>query len=162
MKKNALLTLIPLLVVALLLVMFANRLADPRAAGAIDSPLIGQAVPPSLGITAKPPYIINLFASWCAPCAAENPHLLEMKNKGATIVGIAYKDMPEKIATYLKAAGNPYARVIYDEAGDAGITLGITGVPESFAVDRDGVIRARLQGGFATQIEVAAFMEVLK
>jgi cytochrome c biogenesis protein CcmG, thiol:disulfide interchange protein DsbE len=64
---------------------------------------------------------------------------------------VAYKDTPEKIEAYLKAGGNPYAELIYDPKGAIGITLGITGVPESFAVDDAGLIRARIQGPLTTE-----------
>jgi len=152
-------TIIPLVIVALLLVLFMDRLASPRLSGAIDSPLIGQSVP--VTIKTKPPYILNVFASWCTPCAIEHPYLIQLQKQGVNIVGIAYKDTKENITRYLKIGGNPYAEIIYDDTGDTGITLGITGVPESFAVNGAGLMTARQQGPFADEATIKAFTEKL-
>lgn len=160
--KKSWLTILPLAFILLLVAMFMDRLATPRMSGAIDSPLIGKPVPPELGITTEPPYVINLFASWCTPCAIEHPYLLSMHKNGTKIIGIAYKDSIANIAKYLKLGGNPFSQVKYDENGDAGITLGITGVPESFAVDAAGIIRARQQGPFGDDASVKEFLEMLK
>ncbi|MBU6234515.1 MAG: redoxin family protein [Alphaproteobacteria bacterium] len=158
--KRIPLTIIPLVAVLLLVALFMGRLADPRMAGAIDSPLIGKPAP-ALGANIKPPYVINFFASWCTPCAIEHPFLMKMKAQGVQIIGIAYKDTPEKITEYLARGGNPYTKIVYDDKGDEGITFGITGVPESFAVDSTGIIRTRLQGPFADEIAVKDFLEAM-
>lgn len=160
--KKSWLTILPLAFILLLVAMFMDRLATPRMSGTIDSPLVGKPVPPELGITEKPPYVINLFASWCTPCAIEHPYLLSMQKNGTKIIGIAYKDSTANVAKYLKLGGNPFSQVKYDENGDAGITLGITGVPESFAVDAAGIIRARQQGPFGDDASVKNFTEMLK
>ncbi len=158
--KRISITIVPLLIITLLLIMLMDRLANPRMSGAIDSPLIGQSVP--LHINTKPPYIINMFASWCAPCAIENPYLLQMQKHGIKIIGVAYKDTPEKIKKFLKISGNPYTEILYDVTGSTGITLGITGVPESFAVDSAGIIRARLQGPFTSDDTITNFLDEIK
>lgn len=160
--RKSWLTILPLAFIVLLVVMFTNRLSEPRLSGAIDSPLIGKPVPTELGITTKPPYIINMFASWCAPCAIEHPYLMTLQKNGTQIIGIAYKDSKENIDRYLKIGGNPFTEIKHDEKGEAGITLGITGVPESFAVDAAGIIRARQQGPFADETAAKEFAEFLK
>lgn len=162
MKRKSWLTLLPLVFMTLLVIMFMERLSEPRMSGAIDSPLIGQPVPTDLNIKTNPPYIINVFASWCTPCAIEHPFLMDLQKRGVKIVGIAYKDTTENIEKYLKIGGNPFAETLFDDKGEMGITLGITGVPESFAVNTAGIIRARQQGPFADVASAATFAETLK
>lgn len=159
--RLSIITMLPLLAFALLVFLFAERLGDPRAQGAVDSPLIGKHLPelpiPDTIQTSGKPYIVNVFASWCAPCAIEHPFLMDLKKQGFTIVGIAYKDTKKAIDAYLKRGGNPYAAVIHDSDGIMGITLGVTGVPESFAVDKTGIVRARQQAPFADEASVKTF-----
>ena len=84
--------------------------------------------------------MVNVFASWCAPCEIEAPILVELKARGVRIVGVAYKDDPEKTRAFLGRTGDPYARVLVDQEGRAGIELGISGVPETYLVDGSGRI----------------------
>jgi len=156
-KTYTILGLIPLIVFIALAGMLINRLENPRAGGSIDSPLIGKPMPP-LGVPLySRPVIVNVFASWCAPCAVEHPFLMAAKKDGMHIIGIAYKDTADNIADYLKRHGNPYDMLVFDPKGSLGIQLGITGVPESFAVDALGIVRKRLQGPFADSDSLARF-----
>lgn len=83
--------------------------------------------------------LINLFASWCLPCRAEHPLLMQLsQGKRLAVVGIAWKDTPENIQRLLQQDGNPYEQVAIDSKGEATIALGATGVPESFLVDPAG------------------------
>ncbi len=90
--------------------------------------------------------VLNIFASWCAPCRAEHPFLVEMANVGAVragqvqILGLNYKDEPENARRFLGALGNPFSAVGTDRAGRASIELGVYGVPETFLISKDGVI----------------------
>lgn len=90
--------------------------------------------------------LINFFASWCAPCAAEMPELVALKKQFPDLVieGVAWNDDPAKIHGWLKQHGNPYARLWLDKTGSATIALGIRGIPESFLIDRQGTVRYRL------------------
>ncbi|EPX79444.1 DsbE family thiol:disulfide interchange protein [Litoreibacter arenae] len=91
--------------------------------------------------------LLNVFASWCAPCRAEHPILTRMaQEEGLTLVGINYKDKPEAAAKWLAELGNPYEAIGSDYSGRAGIDLGISGVPETFIIDEDGIIRHRFAG----------------
>lgn len=90
--------------------------------------------------------LVNFFASWCAPCKLEQPALLQLKREGVRIYGIAYKDAPEAALAYLDETGNPYARIGVDRDGRTGIDWGLTGVPETFVIDRDGRVRKRHTG----------------
>ena len=89
------------------------------------------------------PAFVNLFASWCAPCIVENPALMAMEAQGARIIGIAYEDEPHASKLFLTKHGNPFAEVLTDRDGRAGIEFGISGVPETFLVGKDGVIIAK-------------------
>jgi cytochrome c biogenesis protein CcmG/thiol:disulfide interchange protein DsbE len=92
------------------------------------------------------PVLINVFGSWCAPCVEEAPALMAMKQQGVPIVGIAYKDTPEKTKVFLERYGDPFQAVFQDPDGRAGIEFGISGVPETFAVGADGTVLAKHVG----------------
>ena len=163
---RALLFGVPLLVFAGLTVLFYLRLGagDP---GALPSALIGRPAPafdlpplPGLvaGAKAVPGLatadlragrvtIVNVFASWCAPCRAEHPLLLRLAaDPQLRLVGINYKDDPENARRFLGRLGNPYAAVGADANGRAAIDWGVYGVPETFVVGGDGTIRFKLVG----------------
>ena len=130
----------------------------------IPSPLIGKPAPPwslprlstsgsaasggadagSLdgGALKGQPYLLNVWASWCAPCLQEHPVLVELaKRKVIRIVGINYKDRPEDARAWLARHGNPFAEIVADRQGRTAIDFGVYGVPETFLVDGQGVIR---------------------
>jgi cytochrome c biogenesis protein CcmG, thiol:disulfide interchange protein DsbE len=91
--------------------------------------------------------LVNVFASWCAPCHAEHPFLMEMaKDSRFRIVGINQKDQPENALRFLGTKGNPYAAVGVDPNGRASIEWGVYGVPETFIIRRDGTIAHKLVG----------------
>lgn len=91
--------------------------------------------------------MINVFASWCASCAEEQPMLAQMAASGAApLYGVAWLDPPEKTAAWLKQYGDPFRRIGEDTSGRLGIDLGVTGAPETFIVDRQGRIRYRQIG----------------
>src|SRR5262249_4401431 len=91
--------------------------------------------------------LVNLWASWCLPCQAEHPLLVELaKRDDLLVVGINWKDKPADAAAFLARLGNPFAAIGTDETGRAAIEWGISGVPETFIVDRDGIVRFRWVG----------------
>lgn len=164
--RRSLLVLLPVLVFAVLAVAFFVRLrsgADPQA---LPSALIGKPLPafalgPVEGLTAdgKPVpglssadlkgqvTVLNVFASWCAPCLIEHPMLMRLsKEPGIRLVGIDYKDPGDAGRRWLERHGVPFSAVGADAAGRAGIELGVYGVPETFIVGPDGVIRDKLVG----------------
>ena len=104
------------------------------------------------------PYIINFFASWCADCRAEHEELMTLAAGHLPIIGIGFKDKPEKISTYLTHEGNPFVAVALDEKGRAGIDWGLTGVPETLVIDAQGVIRWHHIGGLDDDIVTRALM----
>ncbi|HEV2083084.1 MAG TPA: DsbE family thiol:disulfide interchange protein [Brevundimonas sp.] len=101
------------------------------------------------------PMLINVFASWCAPCKIEHPKLMALKAQGVTIVGVAYKDRPEDTRAFLTELGDPFAFVLVDADGQAGLDLGITGAPETFAVNAMGTVTAKHSGVLLDDADVA-------
>jgi len=158
-----LLYLLPIVLVAVLLAIFWRGLDPKRDPSALPSALIGKPAPAldlpalldggaplSLAALKGQPVAINFFASWCLPCRAEHPLLGQIAQEyGIPVIGIAYKDKPEDARRYLDDLGNPYAAIGSDESGRAGIEFGLTGVPETYIVDRDGIVRYRLAGPIA-------------
>lgn len=92
------------------------------------------------------PMLVNVFASWCAPCRLEHPQLMRLQAEGVAIVGVAYKDDPAASAAFLEELGDPYRIVLVDREGRAGLDLGVSGVPETFAVDAFGKVVAKSTG----------------
>ncbi len=97
-------------------------------------------------LAADGPMVLNLFASWCAPCEVEHPILMGLRGQGIRVVGIAYKDAPPNAQAFLTRLGNPYATALVDRDGRAGVELGVTGVPETYVIGRDGTVLAKHTG----------------
>lgn len=91
----------------------------------------------------KGPYLVNFFASWCPPCIVEHPQLMALKAEGIAIVGVAYKDDPSKSRAFLAERGDPFATVLIDRDGRAGMEFGVTGPPETYLISSDGIILAK-------------------
>jgi cytochrome c biogenesis protein CcmG/thiol:disulfide interchange protein DsbE len=95
---------------------------------------------------AEGPMIVNFFASWCAPCEVEHPVLMGLKGEKVRVIGVAYKDAPPNTQALLTRLGDPYAQVLVDRDGRAGVEFGVTGVPESYVVARGGKVIAKHTG----------------
>ena len=144
----------PLAVFVLLVTVVAMQLRNPSD-GVIRSRLIGKPMPdfvlpaalqgrPGLrtsDFTAGEPRVVNVFASWCVPCIAEAPHLLELENRGVPIDAVAIRDRAPDIARFLQRWGDPYQRIASDTDSRVQLALGSSGVPETFVVDGKGIIR---------------------
>ena len=138
----------PLMLLVLFVIAVGWRLARPPS-NQVASHLVGQRMP-DVGLAAAPgPRLVNLFASWCVPCIAEAPSLLELQRSGIAIDGIAVRDRPEATARFLASRGNPYRTVAADGDGRMQLLLGASGVPETFLVDRAGIIRFQHIGPIA-------------
>ena len=91
--------------------------------------------------------VVNFFASWCLPCRAEHKSLNKLsKNKDIFLVGINYKDTAVDVKSWLTELGNPYEKIGFDNSGRTGIDWGISGVPETFIIDKGGIIIKRFTG----------------
>jgi cytochrome c biogenesis protein CcmG/thiol:disulfide interchange protein DsbE len=87
------------------------------------------------------PKLVNVFASWCVPCITEVAVLQQLKDRGVPIEGIAIRDRPADLAEFLARNGDPYERIGSDQRSQVQLALGSAGVPESFVVDGNGIIR---------------------
>ena len=97
-------------------------------------------------------WLLNVFASWCVACRQEHPLLNELaKQNLLTLVGLNYKDQREDALQWLGELGNPYNIIAYDLKGNVGIDYGVYGVPESFLIDKQGLIRFKQIGPFTTE-----------
>ena len=95
----------------------------------------------SLDLATGQPQLVNIFASWCVPCATEVKVLQTLRDSGVAIDGIAIRDRSADLADFLARNGDPYDRIGSDPQSQVQIALGSSGVPESFVVDGKGVIR---------------------
>lgn len=143
----------PLAIFAIVFALVASGLIKPGER-TIKSALVGKPLPaialPALlpdrpgvvtGRATGKPRLINIFASWCLPCIAEAPYLMQLKQAGVEIEAIAVRDKPEAVRAFLARNGDPYARIGDDRQSAAQLALGSSGVPETFVVDAAGVIR---------------------
>ncbi|MBB4019178.1 cytochrome c biogenesis protein CcmG/thiol:disulfide interchange protein DsbE [Chelatococcus caeni] len=182
-RRRRLILLLPLGVFLLLAALFLVRLfaGDPSR---VPSALIGRPVPafslPPLeglsgsGGTPVPGFsdaelkrgevtIVNVWASWCAPCRQEHPLLMELAAQpGVRLLGLNYKDNPENARRFLGALGNPFGAVGVDESGRAAIDWGVYGVPETFIVGPDGTIRHKHIGPLTPDSLNGTFLPALR
>ena len=135
------------------LALFASGLLKPDDR-IITSKLVGKALPafalpaaasdrPALAsaqLATGKPRLLNIFASWCLPCAAEAPQLMALRQAGVEIDGVAILDARLDVDAFLQRYGNPYSRIGLDARSGVQIALGSSGVPESFIIDGKGRI----------------------
>ena len=154
MKLKLILPLILFFVVVGFL--FKGLYLDPHE---VPSPLVGKPAPaftaPILNDSSKnfsaadmkgKVWLLNVWASWCAACKDEHPLLVEMRQHGAPLYGLAYKDTNAEAQDVLKQMGDPYITTATDENGKIGIDYGVYGVPETYVIDKAGVIRYKQIG----------------
>lgn len=155
---------IPLLIFGVLLGFLAVGLSlNPRE---IPSPLINKPAPafslpaldaPEQKISAQDlrgkVWILNVWASWCVACRIEHPLLVEFSKSGMVpIYGLNYKDKRDDALRWLVNFGNPYTRSLSDIDGLVGIDFGVYGVPETFVIDKQGVIRMKHIGPVTPEV----------
>lgn len=90
--------------------------------------------------------LLNVWATWCVSCRMEHPYLLKLSQQGVRIAGLNYKDDNAKAVAWLHELGDPYVFTIADKTGNLGLDLGVFGAPETFLIDREGVIRYKRVG----------------
>ena len=132
----------------------------------VPSPLIGKPAPAfELPLLHQPDktfsqkdmlgtvWVMNVWASWCPPCLVEHPVVSELAASGiAPVVGLNYKDAREDALPWLKRNGDPFKVTVYDSAGRIAIDYGVYGVPETYVIDRGGVIRYKHIGPLTPQV----------
>jgi cytochrome c biogenesis protein CcmG/thiol:disulfide interchange protein DsbE len=124
-----------------------------RAAPAVDlGPLDGKAGFADADLRAGEVVLVNYWASWCAPCRVEHPHLERLSDNGMTIYGVNYKDKPANALKFLKELGDPYEAIGTDPQGRMALDWGVYGVPETYVIDGDGVIVARHAGPITQRV----------
>jgi len=161
MKAKFLIPLILFVILVGFLAVGLNR--DPQE---IPSPLIGKQAPafelPQLADPQKifspesmkgKPWILNVWASWCVACREEHPVLVELgKLQVAPIIGLDYKDKRDDAMAMLARQGNPYLLSAFDANGRVGIDYGVYGVPETYVIDKAGVIRFKHIGPITMEL----------
>lgn len=170
-----LLWLLPLLGFLGFLVFLATGLG--RDVSKVPSPFVGKALPsfsaPVLGQAGAEQgpqalkgqvWILNVWASWCAPCREEHPLLVAYaKGDGAVkLVGLNYKDSTPAATQWLAQLGNPYAMSLVDHSGRIGIELGVYGVPETFVIDKTGTVRFKHVGPLTSDVLQRDVLPLLK
>lgn len=152
---------IPLIVFLALAGIFYKQLASGGSSSELPSVLVGRKAPdlslpqldglmrnqaqvPGIAKSWSPERVtvLNVWASWCVPCRAEHPLISELgRMDDVRLIGLNYKDKRENALRFLGQLGNPFAEIGVDQRGQSAIDWGVYGVPETFIVDRDGVIR---------------------
>lgn len=156
--------LIPLaLFAALAWFLYAGLSLNPRE---VPSPLIGKPAPafalprldgPTQTVKREDllgkVWVMNVWASWCAPCREEHPLVVAFaRERKVPVIGLNYKDRPGDARTWLERLGNPYAATLIDFDGKVGIDFGVYGVPETFVIDAQGVVRFKHVGVLTRQV----------
>ena len=178
MRRKGLILWVPLAVAAIFFGFFLFALIggnDSPQQRAIASQMVGEPIPEfalepavanhpgltSADLATGEPRLLNVFASWCVPCIAEAPQLDQLARAGVTIDAIAIRDRPEDVAQFLARWGDPFARIGADVDSRVQLSLGSSGVPETFVVDGDGVIRHQHIGEIRPE-DVPALLQALE
>jgi cytochrome c biogenesis protein CcmG/thiol:disulfide interchange protein DsbE len=157
-------TLIPLFIfIALAGFLAVGLKLDPRE---VPSPLIDKPAPAFAASTLADPartlrredllgkvWMLNVWASWCGACREEHPVLVQFaRSRELTLIGLNYKDEREAGAQWLQQFGNPYTDSLFDPQGRIGLDYGVYGVPETFVIDRQGVVRYKHIGPLTPEV----------
>ncbi|MCC6076863.1 DsbE family thiol:disulfide interchange protein [Pseudomonas sp. GCM10022188] len=142
--------------------LYKGLFLDPRDIGStmIGKPLPEFALPslenPTRNLSAADfkgkPALVNVWATWCPTCRAEHAMLNQLASQGVVVYGVNYKDNGDAARKWLNDLGNPYRLNVEDPQGSLGINLGVYGAPETFLIDKDGVIRHKYVGAIDERV----------
>ena len=157
-----------------LVFVFAN--APTATTRVVDSPLVGRQTPPVEAATIDGDrfdldtlrgqwVVLNVFATWCVPCREEHPDLVRFDRRhraigDATVVGLVYDDDPDAVRAFRDAEGGEWPMLL-DPDGRIALSLGVTGVPESFLIAPDGTVATKVTGG-VRELELDALLDQLR
>jgi len=181
-KRRTWLVLLPLVIFLALAALFFSRLETGGDPSRVPSALVGRPAPQ---VTLEPleglnragvpvpgfdvaglkgkPTLVNVWASWCAPCREEHPLLMQLaQDPRFRLVGLNYKDAPENARRFLGQYGLPYAAVGVDPRGRAAIDWGVYGVPETFVLDRNGLIVHKFVGPLTEQAVTGTLLPLIE
>jgi cytochrome c biogenesis protein CcmG/thiol:disulfide interchange protein DsbE len=174
MKKNAKYIFPLILFIMVLIFLYRGLHLNPSE---IQSPLIGKSAPNFSAPSIMDPKktidekifrdhitIFNVFASWCISCHTEHAQLMQLHKEApdVQIIGLAFKDHSLDVKKYLQKAGNPYKAVVDDKEGNIGIDYGVYGTPETFVIDKGGVIRSKIVGPISSEILKNQLLPLIK
>ncbi len=166
--------LLPAMLFLVLALYFAASLRPGHDPHILPSAMLDKPAPPfalpglkgeslSKADLAGQPAVVNFFASWCVPCRVEHPVLMQLaRAPGVRLYAIAYKDKPEDSAQFLTRLGDPYRAIGVDRDGSSGLDFGVYGVPETYVLDKNGVIRKRFVGPLTAQAVENELLPLLK
>jgi cytochrome c biogenesis protein CcmG, thiol:disulfide interchange protein DsbE len=169
-----LLFILPVLLFLVLAGYFALALQPSYNPKELPSALIGKEAPKFAltGLNGEPvtldtlkgkPVVLNFFASWCPPCRVEHPLLMRLSERDhLPLYGIAYRDQRDALENLLSRTGDPYRDIGMDYNGRVAIDFGVSGAPETFVLDRDGLIRKHFWGPLTEERVEKELMPLLK
>jgi len=173
MNKQRLFLFIPIIIFAVLIALFFRGLSlDPNE---MPSALLNKSVPKfSLPRLANPEEsksenillgrvtLLNVWATWCVTCREEHAFLNQLQQQGLHIVGLDYKDNTADAQRWIAQLGNPYDEILIDEEGRVGLDLGVFGAPETYVVDKQGVIRYKHIGDLNQKVWTNTIEPIIK
>ena len=167
---------LPLVIFVLMVLLLGYGLRPGYDPKEIPSPLIDKAAPAfSLAMLDAPSrqlstadmagqvWVLNVWASWCVSCRAEHPVITALANKNlVSVIGLNYKDEPDEATRWLEQFGNPYTASVMDREGRVGIDWGVYGVPETFIIGADGMIKYKHIGPVTHESLEQKILPILK
>ena len=172
MTRSKLYAFLPLIVFLGIVAVFVSRMG--KDSSALPSPFINKQLPYISGekLGAYPTFthqefgkgnviVLNVFASWCVPCLQEHSQIKTL-SETVTTYGMAWKDTPQDSLKWLAKNGNVYHKILSDYSGRAGIDIGVYGVPETFILDKKGVLIYRHTGAITKQDLTQTIMPIIK
>lgn len=166
--------LIPAAVIVVVMVFLALGLTrNPRK---VPSPLIGKSAPTFTAPLLHDPeqtfeladmrgkvWLLNVWASWCVACRAEHDELIAISRGGQVpLYGLDYKDSRQAAVTLLARRGNPYVASVTDPGGEIGMNFGVYGVPETYLIDQNGIIRYKQIGPLTPEVVRNTILPMVK